>query len=412
LTDNAQTLRDIRQTLATRVDFGDVLLCLYIAVFVRQYLWILPNNLLAWVIAVVIGVLCWYVYVATKPASSERFGWVFWLVVALPLLVLYGLRAAFPDLSFDVLSYHLLHGERSLRGTLFMPGDFFPTTTPFNPAPDTLTAISRTLLGYRLGTAINWLVLVWAAQIIDKLLRPFVTRDWLRCVAVLLVFLAEHLLFEVSTYMVDLLALPLLLEATYLTLRRSENPRTNGGTSFLHVAFLLGAGTAFKITNLTVAIPLLLLWAVRFWRAGSVSNQLKMIGAGALLFLLPLVPFCIYIYRVTGNPVFPVANVLFKSPYWPTHGGWDQRWGPVGFWRTLLWPLFLVVQPERYSELAVYSGRLFIVWLRRWLACFWFARTRTRCNSFSCSYPVVCCGVSRRSDTAGTDFTMKLLRGW
>lgn len=360
MTDHAQTLRDIRQTLATRVEFGDVLLCLYITVFVRQYLWILPNNLLAWVIAVVVGAICWYVYIATKPASSERFGWVFWLVVALPLLVLYGLRAAFPDLSFDVLSYHILHGERSLRGTLFMPGDFFPTTTPFNPAPDTLTAISRTLLGYRLGTAINWLVLVWAAQIVDKLLRPFVARHWLRSVAVLLVFLAEHLLFEVSTYMVDLLALPLLLEATYLTLRRSENTRTNGCTSFLHVAFLLGAGTAFKITNLTVAIPLLLLWAVKFWRAGNVSKQLKTIGAGALLFLSPLVPFCIYIYRVTGNPVFPIANVLFKSPYWPTHGGWDQRWGPVGFWRTLLWPLFLVVQPERYSELSVYSGRLFI----------------------------------------------------
>ena len=29
------------------------------------------------------------------------------------------LRAAFPDHSFDVLTYHLLHAERTLRGTLF-----------------------------------------------------------------------------------------------------------------------------------------------------------------------------------------------------------------------------------------------------------------------------------------------------
>src|SRR6185503_10676178 len=72
--------------------------------------------------------------------------------------------------------------------------------------------------GYRLGTIINWLVLVWAAQVADKLLRPFVKRVWLRSACVLIVFLAEHLLFEISTYMVDLLTLPLLLEATYLTL--------------------------------------------------------------------------------------------------------------------------------------------------------------------------------------------------
>jgi hypothetical protein len=366
LTDHAHSsLHNFRLTLATRVEFGDALLYLYIVVFVRQYLWILPNNALAWIIAFGLGAICWYVYVATKPAAAQHFGLAFWSLVALPLLVLYGLRAAFPDLSFDVLSYHLLHGERSLRGTLFMPGDFFPTTTPFNPAPDTLTAISRKLLGYRLGTAINWLVLVWAAQIVDKILRPYVRRDWLRAVAVLLVFLAEHLLFELSTYMVDLLALPLMLEATYLTLQQWDRGRParnerEARTNLLHVAFLLGACTAFKITNLTLAIPLLMLGAVELWRTGKITTQLKTMAGGAVLFLLPLAPFCIYIYRATGNPVFPVANVLFKSPYWPTHGGWDNRWGPVGFWRTLFWPLVLVVQPERYSELSVYSGRLFV----------------------------------------------------
>src|SRR4029079_5241629 len=87
---------------------------------------------------------------------------------------------------------------------------------------DTLTGISRALLGYRLGTIINWLVLVWAAQVTNKILRPYARAAGLRDVCVLAVFLAEHLLFEVSTYMVDLLALPLLLEATYLTLRISR----------------------------------------------------------------------------------------------------------------------------------------------------------------------------------------------
>src|SRR6185436_805765 len=194
-------LHDFRITLASRVELGDVLLFAYIAVFVRQFLWIFPNNLLAWILTVPLAGICWYFYVSTRRFPAERFGRSFWLLVALPLLAVYALRAAFPDHSFDVLTYHLLNSERSLRGALFVHGDFFPTPAPFNPAPDTLTGISRALLGYRLGTLINWLVLVWAAQVTDKILRPYVRAAWLRAVCVLAVFLAEHLLFEVSTYM-------------------------------------------------------------------------------------------------------------------------------------------------------------------------------------------------------------------
>ncbi|HEX3279587.1 MAG TPA: hypothetical protein VHR36_00025, partial [Pyrinomonadaceae bacterium] len=368
-------LHNLRLTLATRVELGDVMLYLYLAIFVRQYFWIINSNALAWTLTIPLAAICWYVYVASKPLPAARYGRSFWLLAALPLLGIYALRAAFPDHSFDVLNYHILHGERSLRGTLFLPGDFFPTTTPFNPAPDTLTAISRHLLGYRLGTIVNWLVLVWAAQVADRILRSFVKRVWLRSVCVLVVFLAEHLLFEISTYMVDLLTLPLLLEATYLTLsvsrteipvcppsdpssakNRQECPSYRA--SFCQVALLLGVSTAFKITNLTVALPLLLLWAFRFWQTGGLARQLKTAAAGLLIFVLPLLPFCIYIYRLTGNPLFPIANIFFKSPYWPTHGGWDNRWGPVGFWQTVAWPVMVVFKPERYSELAVYSGRL------------------------------------------------------
>ena len=375
-------LHDFKLTLATRMGLGDALLFLYFAVFLRQYLWVVHSNVLAWLLTVPLAAIGWYVYVSTKPASTEESSRSFWLLVALPLLAIYFLRAAFPDHSFDVLSYHLFQGERSIRGPLFVPGDFFPTAAPFNPAPDMLTAISRTLLGYRLGTVINWLALVWAAQVTEKILRPFVTRAWLRSVCVLAVFLAEHLLFEVSTYMVDLLTLPLLLEATYLTLRadgktdipvchlpNSEMDRqeslsyskfTETRGNIYHIAFLLGASAAFKITNLAVALPLLLLWAFKTWKYHTFAKQLKTGALALLVFVLPLLPFSIYMYRLTGNPLFPIGNVLFKSPYWPTHGGWDNRWGPTGFWQTIFWPVLAAFHPERHSELAVYSGRLAI----------------------------------------------------
>jgi len=214
------------------------------------------------------------------------------------------------------------------------------------------------LLGYRLGTVLNLLALVWSAQIVDKILRPLIARSWWRSVCVLLVVMAENFFFEISTYMVELLAMPLLLEATYLTLRANDaNDRCR---NVIHIALLLGASTAFKFTNLAVVLPLALVviyQAVR--RQWFTRRQLATTAVLAMIaFLAPLLPFSIYIYRWTGNPIFPIANVFFKSPYWPTHGGWDARWGPQTFWQTLIWPVLIWFKPERHSELAVYSGRL------------------------------------------------------
>lgn len=341
-----------------RVEFGDVLLFLFALVFVRQYFWIIGNNTVAWTLSVLLALAGWYLYVATKPFPAEKFGRSFWLAVALPLLAVYSLRAAFPDHSFDVLSYHLLHAERSLRGPLFAPGDFFPTSTPYNPAPDTLTGISRMILGFRLGTLINFLVLIWAAQVIDKILRPFVAGAWSRALCVLLIVLAENLLFEISTYMLDLLALPLMLEATLLTLRADE--AENRRSTYIHIAVLLGASTAFKISNLAVVLPLAAVCVYKTTQSkrGNARQLVKTALFALGAFIAPLLPFAIYMFRLTGNPFFPIANVFFKSPYWPTHGGWDNRWGPQTFWETIFWPVLIWFKPERHSELAVYSGRL------------------------------------------------------
>lgn len=342
-----------------RVEFGDALLFFYALVFVRQYLWVINGNVLAWALAVPLAAACWYLYVLTKQFPAERFGRSFWLVVGLPLLSSYLLRAAFPDRSYDVLTYHLLNAERTLRGTLFRSGDFFPTAFPFNPVADTVTGISRLFLGFRLGTVVNLFALVWAAQVTDKILRPFVSGAWQRSACVLLIVLSETLLFEISTYMVDLLAIPLMLEATLLTLRfdEAENRRAN----FIHVALLLGASVAFKITNLAVALPILAActYKIAIGPRRSPPKQLTTtIPLAIVAFIAASVPFAIYIFRVTGNPIFPVANVFFNSPYWPIHGGWDYRWGPQNFWETIVWPVMIWFKPERHSELALYSGRL------------------------------------------------------
>src|SRR4029077_18484899 len=79
-----------------------------------------------------------------------------------------------------------------------------------------------------------------------------------------------------------------------------------------------------------------------------------------LAFLLSLLPFTVLIYRLTGNPVFPLYNGLFKSPFWPQGALFAARWGPYGIVETIAWPVVMLFRPQRLSEYAFYSGRLSI----------------------------------------------------
>ncbi|HEX8284691.1 MAG TPA: hypothetical protein VF588_15105 [Pyrinomonadaceae bacterium] len=365
-TRNAHAAHGRLARLRERAEWGDVLVFIYLLVFARQCLWPLDStsvsNAAAWALSVPLAAAAWFFYVKSKPFPAERAGREFWLVVLPPLVFFFLLRLPFPDASYDVLNYRMLHAERSLRGTLYAAGDFFPTPAPYNPAPDTVTGLFRLALGYRLGTVVNLLALALAARVVDKLLRPFVAGAWARAACVLLVVLAEHLLFEVNNYMVDLLALPLLLEATWLALGADEAETLHTRrTIFVHAALLLGLASALKLTNAAAVLAVVLLCAYKAL-AGPRRLKLRELPATVALcfaaFAAPLVPFAVYLWRLTGNPLFPLANGLFKSPFWPTGGGWDDRWGPHGLWETLVWPVLAFFEPARHSELAVYSGRV------------------------------------------------------
>jgi hypothetical protein len=408
--------------------FGDALLVFYFVVLVRPWFWAMENAA-AWSLTVPLAVGFWYFYVSTKERTAERTAASFWLIVGLPLLFVYALRAPFPDASFDVWSLRLFHGERALRGFIYRPGEFFPTSAPFNPTPDMLTGIFRHLLGYRLGTIVNLFALVWAGTVLDKLLRPFVGGPRLRALCVLLALFTEHVLFEINNYMPDLLALPLMLEATRLVLNMGDRKRAadvgdvsdadesgsrdelNGGVRardaaawkgadeprgadelkrrrrvVVRVAFLVGASVALKLSNGAVCAPLL---AVCAWRALRVRPfKLKALAADTLLsaavFVAPLIPFSVWVYRLTGSPFFPIYNGYFRSPFYLPSNGWDGRWGGFGAREILPWPVLIFFEPERTAELGVYTGRLSVAFVVA-VVCLLLARrveARTRVLAF------------------------------
>lgn len=344
-----------------RLEGGDGLLFLYTVMIIRQYLcWVPVSNAIAWLIAALAGGFVLGRYILIKRDTDPSASLPFWVVVALPLFFSYLLRVAFPDLSFDVLNHRLFQQVRALNGFLDRPGDFFPTPGPFNTVPDMALGITRHLFGYRLGTILNFFALLWSGRILDRLFRSQIPNDWLRALCVLAVFAAEHLFFEINTYLVDLLALPLLLEATRLALQSMEPPRRR--MHLVQIAFLIGVSVALKLTNLVLALPIVLLCAWTFViesRADRFGKELLRVSLFSITgFLVPVLPFSLYLYQQTGSPVFPILNGVFKSPYWSPQNIWDPRWGPRGPWEILSWPIQILFHPERLSELALYSGRL------------------------------------------------------
>jgi hypothetical protein len=352
-----------------QLTFGDFLLLSYELVFLRQYFWSLDSQQLAWIATVIAGLLIWIAFLFFKKQPGIRTPRQFWLIVGIPLLIVYAMRAALPDSSFDVLNYRLVNAERSMRGWPFLRADFLPAFYPLNPAPDMIMAIGRWLAGYRLGTLMNLGVLLWTGTIVNRLFQPHIKRTMLRCVCILCVLWTEHDLFLINNYLVDLLAIPLLLRATEMVISdREDRADMPSAVSF---GLLTGASVALKLFNLAYVIPIAVIYLANLTTANGLSRPgmtaKKLLVTGAS-FLIPLLPFTVFIYRQTGNPVFPFYNKLFHSPFWPPSNVFDGRWGPKGIFETIAWPITIPFRHERIGELAVYSGRITIVTVAALLA--------------------------------------------
>jgi len=343
-------LEDPIRTLYRRMELGDVLLFVYLLALIRQYSWPISNNIVAWALSFSVALWLWCFGLSKKrqPLPGEALSHSFYLIVAFPLFVIYAIRFVYPDVSYDVLNYHIIAAEKALRGYPVIL-DF-----PVNPLPDMVTGIYRHILGYRAGTIVNYLTLIWIATILVKFVRAYLKKTWLIYLAVLLIVLSETLLFEINNYMVDLLALPLLLQATYSMLNVKE-PTRIGYTQF-YISFLLGMSVAFKLTNIVFVLAIVLVLGLRM-----LAGKFKLAPLPLLVLLLvlvaPAIPFAICLYIETGSPVFPPHDSFLKSAaeFTPLK---DPRWGPIGQEETLVWPVLLYSKAQRLSELPGYAGKI------------------------------------------------------
>ena len=135
-------------------------------------------------------------------------------------------------------------------------------------------------------------------------------------------------------------ALLLHLLAVCVDWRRSDDPQD--AMPWLQGA-LCGALIGLKITN-AVYVAAVGLWLI--WRYGARRDYRDLLKVLAIALFVAGSSYA-YAMLVTGNPLFPLFNGIFKSPYMATADFSDPRWH-VGI--GLLTPWDLTVASQRYME--------------------------------------------------------------
>jgi hypothetical protein len=288
------------------------------------------------------------------------------------------------DMQWDTLDYHLYAGYSALHDRFGL--DYFAAggqsyLNPYAYAPFYLLATSRlTALTAATILALFHSAILWLSyEIAVSLARPQDRRAKVAIgvSAAILAFANPVLIDQFGSSFADITTAELVLAACLLLVDALRTPAT---WRVAGAGALLGAATAFKLTNALPAVSLAIVplflpvgWGRRF---GYVALLGVCIAGG---FALVAWPWSLQLERHFGNPFLPLLNGLFHSPQYTSGPSLDYRFIPPS-WRAALWRPFAITRPVRllheesvapdlrYVILIIVGTLNLILWLsRRWM---------------------------------------------
>ena len=305
-------------------------------------------------------------------------------IVIFAILFLSAIRIAIPANDFDTNNYHLYFQE--YFGRDFINSDFFPIracNAHYFVLGDRMAWLFRKVLGYRLGVLLNTLVLI-LIYFQTKGIVSCIDRDrerklgkWLIPIVGCALF-TETLLWNIDTHLIDTFAIPFLLEALRISLLDRDEDVQNG--TLVWVAIVAACAISIKISNVFCLLPSAVVYIIRFRK--KIKPIPVCIGILSALFLV-----AIYMwigFKITGNPIFPYGNGIFKSEYFSLtdspndFSAFYARFGPVGFWEYIIWPIVSILKPLKANDMGINVGRLltFVIIFLIWIIL--YARKKTR----------------------------------
>lgn len=291
-------------------------------------------------------------------------------LIGIFIIAVFGfIMAVYPDQSFDTFNYHLIaqnpHFENYFTDD-YGYGNF--QVWGFRLS-DRLFYYFRWLLGYRLGTLLNPIVLIisfielyelidffFQKAVIDK--EKFIYKVVCnRTIWALAILLPLDAMFMCGTYYVDIVAVPIAIEILYQLLAYDKNQST---LDVAYFAILNGAWVGLKLTNIIYVIPCVLIYLFFHIKELRIKDWFCAVLGG----IYPFGMYLIFNYVCTGNPVFPYYNSIFKSVYFSANNFKDVRWGGTNLLEKIFWIVYAAFRPSyRQSEIFDFAPGTLIVGL-------------------------------------------------
>jgi hypothetical protein len=272
------------------------------------------------------------------------------------------------DQNFDLYNYHYVNPHSLLHNRVERDIGTGELESYENPTPDISSYLLITHLSPRAAAGALGMIQglnIWVIfEIMLLLLRRVKAKPTAKVLVAVGVAIASFFgaasLSEVGNTMGDNLeSIFVLLGVWGLLYSFGRGPKFNP-TLIRVIAFALaGAAAGLKLTNAVYVVGLL---AASLVIEGSFQHRIKqgVINAFAALFgMLGSAGFWyLKMWQLFRNPIFPLYNGIFKSPYYQPINFVDKRWHPTSLGRAILYPYDIMSKQSISSEIAFKDPRL------------------------------------------------------
>lgn len=254
----------------------------------------------------------------------------YWLVVLTTILLGVICRLAlFPTVFFDDNALHLgMWTQLSYRHVY----GFDVVTQIWEVAPfavDLLHAILSMLAGEDARSALNLFFLAFLLRQLWVILRHFALTESDRLLIILLFVSTPLVGNQLASLQTELFLALLMTSGTRLVLDADDGWNLIQSAAILAVAAMC---CATKLPGAYMGALLVFAAVIKLWSTRDKGSQPLTLVRGILIagFIcaLGVLAFNSYFtaWRITGNPLFPLYNGIFKSPYYEAVNFSDSRW--------------------------------------------------------------------------------------
>jgi hypothetical protein len=269
-----------------------------------------------------------------------------------PMLIFLN-RFLIPDVSFDSLNYHLYLGFKGFNWSN-NGFEFFPTGIHnFSPLIDMPGYVFFKLLGYRLGSIFSLLAIylaIWGIYKLIKLIYPKIKI--LGSIVLSFLFVSSFLSFElflgIASYYNDGLSACLAVWSVYFLIKYFKHNRIK---DLLWSMVLLSILLFGKQTNMYLVVGMFMyLTLVIIWKKEKSIKKIKTILISGVV--AGFLPFWWYLknFLMTGNPVFPFYNAIFRSKYFAPISFGEAQFGGRNLWERIWWGIASIAEPTRLGQ--------------------------------------------------------------